>query len=198
MTVEEPGKTATAAGSAELVVARELVEVGVVMMAGAVVSELERRGVEAGTAVARVVGLAAAERIVTDRWVCCVGRGSDIVAVVSLPRAFAVSAVTVAAGPTCMDYNFADSGMTVVDADSDAVDVIVADTAAAGKDIAADVAVVAADAPVCVALSGDLDIAAQIASDMALTVAEAVGMVVLAAVFLYLDSSARVDRWLSE
>jgi len=197
-TVGELGKTGVAVASAELVVVVKLVEVGVVMMAGAVVSELGRHGVEHGAAVAEVVGVAVGGQIVVGKMVCCVGRDSDIVAAVFLPLAFAVSAAIVAAGLTRMDCNFAGSDMTVVDAGSDAVDAIVADIAAVGKDIAADVAVVAVDATVYFALSGSWDIAARTASGMALTVAEAVGMVALAAVFLYSDSSARVDRWMLE
>lgn len=162
-------------------------------------SGFETGAVEAGIAVAEVAGATAGAQVVVDRRACCVGRGSDIVAVV-LPLAFAVFAA-IAAELTRTDCILVGSGTVVVDAGAGAA--IVADIAAvaAGKDIAGYVAVdvvVAADASVDFGLPGNSDIAAQTASDTAYSAAAAVGMAALAAALLRLGSFARVDIWMLE
>jgi hypothetical protein len=202
--VEALGKIAVVAALAELVVGIELVEVGVVMVAEVVVSGLETGEVGAGIAVAKAVGVAAGERIVVGRTACCVDPGFGSVAVVFLPLAFAVPAVT-AAGLTrtgCIPAGF-DTVVADADSDSDAVDAIVADiaAAAAGKDIVVDVAavVVVADALVDFGLPGSSDIAARIVSDTKQPAAAAVQMVALAAaVLLRSNSFAREDIWMLE
>jgi len=197
--VAEREKIAIAIGiaSAELVVEIKLVVVDVVLLTEAGVSELVTGEVEAGSAVAKVVGVAAGERIVVvGRMACSADRDSGIVAVVRLP-AFAVLAV-IAAELMRTDYILVGSDTLVVDAG--VVGATVADIAAAGKDIAVDVAavVVVAAAADAVADSGNLGIAARTASGMACSAAAAVRMVALAAVLLCWSSFAPEDIWMLE
>jgi len=197
--VAELEKIAIAIGiaSAELVVEIKLVVVDVVLLTEAGVSELVTGEVEAGSAVAKVVGVAAGERIVVvGRMACSADRDSGIVAVVRLPASVVLAVI--AAELMRTDYILVGSDTLVVDAG--VVGATVADIAAAGKDIAVDVAavVVVAAAADAVADSGNLGIAARTASGMACSAAAAVRMVALAAVLLCWSSFAPEDIWMLE